>query len=135
MNSSVGLSALKGALVGISVLAACDVALAARLPASVVGKWIYRDYDVTAGKDKPDGYTTVFEVFANGTVKVTDGGTGKVVSYKGNEIKVRARNKAYKMIITWNPKTAIGHILFSDAPADSPKKKEPGPYDISMRRN
>jgi hypothetical protein len=135
MNGLARFSVLKGALVGIAVLATCDVALAVRLPASVAGKWIYRDYDVKAGKDKPDGYTTVFEVFANGTVKVTDGGTGKVVSYKSNEIRVRARNKAYKMIITWNPQTAIGQILFSDAPPDSPKKKEPGPYDISMRRD
>jgi hypothetical protein len=105
------------------------------LPASVVGKWIYRDYDPKTGKDEPGGYTTAFELFEDGTVKAADGGTGKVVSYTDNEIKFQTPNRAYKMIITWDPRTAIGQILFSDAPDDSPKKKEPGPYDISMRRN
>jgi hypothetical protein len=103
--------------------------------ASVVEKWIYRDYDKKAGKDMPGGYTTTFQLFKDGTAKAADGGTGNIISNTDSEIKIQVRRGLYKYTITWNPQTAIGQILFSDAPDDSPKKTDPGPYDISMRRN
>lgn len=109
--------------------------LATPLPASVTGKWVYRDYDKKAGHDKPNGYTTDFEVSADGTVKAKDGGRGKVVSYGNNEIQIENTNGEYKMIIWWPPQTAIGYTLFSAAPGNSPKSRDQGPYDISMRRN
>jgi hypothetical protein len=113
-----------------------DVAtpLATPLPTTVVGKWTYRDYDRETGRDK-SGYTTVFEVSEDGTVKGKDGSTGKVVSYGDNEIKIQAAKGPYKTIITWHPQAAIGNIFFLEAPHDSGKRKNPGPYDISMRRN
>jgi hypothetical protein len=125
------------ALIMFAALASCAPSFdrAMPMPASVVGKWIYRDYDPKTKTDKPGGYTTTYEIFKDGTAKATDGGTGHVISYTDNEIKLEATNGAYKMTITWDPRTSIGQILFSDAPGDSPKKNAKGPYDISMRIN
>jgi hypothetical protein len=101
------------------------------IPAAQLGRWTYADYDPKTKKETPFGWT--FEVFKDGTVK-PPGGTANVISYTDAEIKIAWANGPYKATITWDPRTAIGQILFSAAPADSPKNKNKGPYDISMRR-
>ena len=65
-------------------------------PASLVEKWIYRDYDKKAGKDIPGGYTTTFKIFKDGTAKAADGGTGNI-SYTDNEIKNSGQERAVQI--------------------------------------
>jgi hypothetical protein len=105
------------------------------LPDYVAGKWVYRDYDAKAKKDLVGGFTQTWELSKDNKGKTGDGGTGKVTSYASNEIKLEFANGSYKGTITWDPWTNIGQTMFTDAPDDSPKKKDKGPYDISMRRN
>ena len=95
----------------------------AALDPSVGGKWIYRDYDPKTQKDKPGGYMTTWDVSEDGKARSAEGTTGNIVSYTDNEIKLQSTTGPYKFTITWDPRTAIGQILFSDAPGDSPKKK------------
>jgi beta-lactam-binding protein with PASTA domain len=97
-------------------------------------KWVYRDYDPQTGKDKRDGYTTTWEIFKDRTAKSADGATGKVTSSDDNMIVLQFANGGYKGTITWNPRTSVGQTMFTDAPSDSPKRTNKGPYDISMRR-
>jgi hypothetical protein len=122
-----------------AVLAATAIAgfsgatFAGQLPAYVVGKWVYRDYDPTTKKDVPGGFTVTWEISADGTGKAGDA-TGNVTSYGKAEIKFHFQNGDYSGDITWDPRTNIGEITFTGAPSNSPKKNNPGPYNISMRR-
>jgi hypothetical protein len=105
-----------------------------QLPAYVVGKWVYRDYDTVQKKDKENGYTTTWEISKDGTGKAEDGASGKVTSSAKDQITLPFENGDYKGEITWDPRTNIGEINFTGAPNGSPKQKFKGPYYISMRR-
>jgi hypothetical protein len=107
------------------------------IPADMVGKWAYRDYDVAKQKDKEGGYTTTWTIPRDGgdddKCTASDGAKGRVTSFSNDKIEMEIRNGEYAARLQWNPRTSIGTIFFTNAPGDSPKRTNPGPYDISMR--
>ncbi len=100
-------------------------ACAADVPDSVVGTWVYRDYDRITKMDTEKGYTTKWTIKKDGSATSEDGATGTVTTAEASKIVIEFTNGEYKGTIEWDPRTNRGETNFTGAPGNSSKKTNP----------
>lgn len=125
---------VKSAVLAVMAMACfSSIALAVSVPDEFVGKWKGEHKDDPKDKDKVTS-TYHWTITAEGKVLLEKASVGDVTKTDGSVLYFHFKNGDYAADVDFDRLTNVGHMTFTASPGNSPKQKNPGPYDFTMTK-